>query len=86
VLIDVREPHEYAAGHMAGSVNIPLGEIEARLEELPASSAVVFMCRSGGRSRRACELSVRGGLEYVSELEGGLKAWAATIDPSIKVA
>ena len=85
-LIDVREPHEYAAGHLAGSVNIPLGDLKQRLEELPAESAVVFICRSGRRSQTACELSARGGLQSVADLEGGLIAWAAAIDPSIKVA
>jgi adenylyltransferase/sulfurtransferase len=86
LLVDVREAHEYAAGHLTGSVNIPLGDLAARLAELPAGSAVVFMCRSGGRSRAACELAARGGVQDVSDLEGGLTAWAAAIDPSIKVA
>ncbi|MGH8252674.1 MAG: molybdopterin-synthase adenylyltransferase MoeB [Steroidobacteraceae bacterium] len=86
MLVDVREPHEFAAGHLAGSVNIPLGDLAARLEELPADSAVVFICRSGRRSRAACELSAHGGVQSVADLEGGLQAWAAAIDPSIKVA
>jgi adenylyltransferase/sulfurtransferase len=86
LLVDVREGHEYAAGHLTGSINIPLSELAHRLAELPAASAVVFMCRSGGRSRAACELAARGGVQDVSDLEGGLTAWAAAIDPSIKVA
>ena len=86
VVVDVREKHEYAAGHLTGSVNIPLGDLATRFEELPADSAVVFICRSGGRSQAACELAARGGVRSVSDLEGGLKAWAAAIDPSIKVA
>jgi adenylyltransferase/sulfurtransferase len=85
LLVDVREGHEYAAGHLTGSINIPLSELAHRLAELPAASAVVFMCRSGGRSRAACELAARGGVEDVGDLEGGLTAWAAAIDPSIKV-
>jgi molybdopterin/thiamine biosynthesis adenylyltransferase/rhodanese-related sulfurtransferase len=86
LLVDVREGHEYAAGHLTGSINIPLSELAHRLAELPAASAVVFMCRSGGRSRAACELAARGGVQDVGDLEGGLTAWAAAIDPSIKVA
>jgi molybdopterin/thiamine biosynthesis adenylyltransferase/rhodanese-related sulfurtransferase len=86
LLVDVREQHEYAAGHLTGSVNIPLRDLASRFAELPADSAVVFICRSGGRSQKACELAVRGGVRSVSDLEGGLKAWAAAIDPSIKVA
>ena len=85
-LIDVREQHEYAVGHLPGSVNIPLGDLGQRLEELPVDSAVVFICRSGRRSQSACELSARGGLHSVADLDGGLIAWAAAIDPSIEVA
>jgi sulfur-carrier protein adenylyltransferase/sulfurtransferase len=84
--VDVREQQEYAVGHLTGSVNIPLRDLASRLAELPADSAVVFICRSGGRSQKACELAVRGGVRSVSDLEGGLMAWAAAIDPSIKVA
>ncbi len=86
LLVDVREGHEYALGHLTGSINIPLGDLAARFEELPADSAVVFICRSGGRSRTACELAARGGVRSVADLEGGLMAWAAAIDPSIKIA
>ena len=86
LLVDVREGHEYAAGHLTGSINIPLSELANRLAELTAGSPVVFICRSGGRSSAACELAARGGVQDVSDLEGGLTAWAAAIDPSIKVA
>jgi len=86
LLVDVREGHEFAAGHLTGSIHVPLGELAHRLAELPVGSAVVFICRGGGRSRTACELAARGGIDDVSYLEGGLTAWAAAIDPSIKVA
>jgi adenylyltransferase/sulfurtransferase len=86
LLVDVREGHEFVAGHLAGSVNIPLGELSRRLRELPANSPVVFVCRSGRRSQTACEISASGGVQAVADLEGGLIAWAAAIDPSIKVA
>ena len=83
VVVDVREKHEYAAGHLTGSVNIPLADLAARFEELPADSAVVLSCRSGGRSQAACELAARCGARSVSNLEGGLTAWVAAIDPTI---
>jgi adenylyltransferase/sulfurtransferase len=86
LLVDVREGHEFAAGHLAGSVNIPLAELSRRLRELPANSPVVFVCRSGRRSQTACEISASGGVQAVADLEGGLIAWAAAIDPSIRVA
>ncbi len=50
MLIDVREPREFAAGHLPGAVNMPMSELGRRLAELPADATAVFMCRSGGRS------------------------------------
>ena len=86
MLVDVRERHEYAAGHLPGSVNIPIADLDQRLAELPAESLVVFVCRSGNRSLSACGIAARGGMKAVADLEGGLIAWAAAIDPSMKVA
>jgi sulfur-carrier protein adenylyltransferase/sulfurtransferase len=85
-IVDVREVHEFQAGHLDGSVNIPLGELSRRIGELSAQAPVVFVCRSGRRSQTACELSARAGVQRVADLEGGLLAWAATVDSSIKVA
>ncbi|MDE2219956.1 MAG: molybdopterin-synthase adenylyltransferase MoeB [Gammaproteobacteria bacterium] len=85
-VVDVREAYEYEAGHLDGSVNIPLGQLARRIGELPAHSPLVFVCRSGRRSQSACELSARAGIQSVVDLEGGLLAWAAAVDPSIKVA
>ncbi|MBS0387691.1 MAG: molybdopterin-synthase adenylyltransferase MoeB [Proteobacteria bacterium] len=86
LLVDVREQHEFATGHLPDSVNIPLADLGLRLEELPADCAVVFVCRTGRRSLAACDISSLGGLRSVADLEGGLIAWAAAIDPSLNVA
>src|SRR2546430_16329076 len=51
-LIDVREPYEYQAGHLAGAIHIPLGELPGRLAEVAPAGTAVFICRSGGRRRR----------------------------------
>ena len=85
-LIDVREPHEFDAGHLAGAVNIPLGQLPRRLAELGAASAPVFICRSGGRSLAACQLALAAGVPAPTNLEGGMLAWAAQVDPGIRVA
>jgi molybdopterin/thiamine biosynthesis adenylyltransferase/rhodanese-related sulfurtransferase len=85
-LIDVREPHEFAAGHLAGALNIPLGQLPRHLSELAAASAPVFICRSGGRSLAACQLALSAGVPAATNLEGGMLAWAAQIDPAIRVA
>lgn len=86
LLVDVREPREFAAGHIAGSVNVPLPELAARLHELPADAAPVFICRSGARSLTACGIALRGGVRAARNLDGGLLAWAAEVDPSQVVA
>jgi len=73
-LLDVREDDEWMAGHIDGAQHIPLGELAARLGELPKDRTIVAVCRSGGRS----EAAVRGlrRLGYVAEnLEGGVNAW-----------
>jgi molybdopterin/thiamine biosynthesis adenylyltransferase/rhodanese-related sulfurtransferase len=85
-LVDVREVYEFSAGHLEGSVNIPLGELPRRLAEIAPHDAPVFICRSGGRSLAACELALRAGIAAPANLEGGLLAWAAEIDPALRVA
>ena len=85
-LVDVREPHEFGAGHLAGAVSIPLGTLERRLPELAREATIVFVCRSGARSAQAAALAARQGVPRAANLEGGLLAWAATIDSSLRVA
>ncbi|HUA88777.1 MAG TPA: HesA/MoeB/ThiF family protein [Steroidobacteraceae bacterium] len=85
-LIDVREVHEFSAGHLPGSVNIPLGQLPARLGEIPPGAAPVFICRSGGRSFAACQMALAARIASPANLEGGLLGWAAEIDPSLRVA
>ncbi|MCM2312096.1 MAG: molybdopterin-synthase adenylyltransferase MoeB [Steroidobacteraceae bacterium] len=86
LLVDVREPREFVAGHIAGSVNLPLPELAARLREIPVDAAPVFICRSGARSANACAIAVRAGVHAAFNLDGGLLAWAAEIDPTLVVA
>ncbi len=85
-LIDVREEYEFSAGHLEGSVHIPLGELPERIAEIAPHSAPVFICRSGGRSLRACELALQAGIASPANLDGGLLAWAAQVDPQLPVA
>ncbi len=84
-LIDVREPHEFSVGHLTGSVSVPLAKIDA-MEWTPARpGATVFLCRTGTRSLRACAIASERGLREPSHLEGGLLAWAAAIDPRLRI-
>jgi sulfur-carrier protein adenylyltransferase/sulfurtransferase len=85
LLIDVREVAEFAAGHLQGARNIPLGELAAQLPQLTAAEAPVFICRSGGRSLAACQMALAANIAAPTNLEGGMLAWAAEIDPRIRV-
>ena len=73
-LVDVREPHEFAAGHLPGSLHIPLRELPGRLHELRGRPGVTFVCASGIRSERACAMAAAAGLTEIGHLEGGLMA------------
>jgi adenylyltransferase/sulfurtransferase len=84
-LIDVREPEEFAASHLPRAINIPLGSVEQHGPQLPHSGTVVFVCRSGARSRQACALADRMGVSEACQLAGGLLAWKAEVDPSLRL-
>lgn len=92
-LIDVREPDEFARGHLPGAINVPLGRIEQQPFALPAEASasgervdrLVFICRSGARSLRACALVRRGAGREVLQLEGGLLAWRESVDPTLSL-
>ena len=80
LLLDVREPDEHLAGHVRGSLHIPLGELPARLETVPADRDIIVACRSGRRSAQAADL-LRNQQFRVANLKGGLQAWhAAALD------
>jgi rhodanese-related sulfurtransferase len=76
VLLDVREPNEWEAGHAPGATFIPLGSVAERIGDLPADRPVVVICRSGGRSAHATEFLLAQGVDAVN-LAGGMRAWAA---------
>jgi len=68
-LVDVRSPEEFADGHLDGAVNIPVGQLEARLTEVgPKDVPVVVYCRSGHRASRARELLLAAGFKEVHNL------------------
>jgi rhodanese-related sulfurtransferase len=74
VILDVREPHEWQAGHAPKARHIPLGQLARRGSELPRGRALITVCRSGARSARAAALLSRDGWE-VASLSGGMRAW-----------
>ncbi len=74
-VIDVREPHEYHAGHVPGAKLIPVSTVFARREELPKDTDIIFVCAVGQRSALACEMAAAAGLTRLFNLEGGTDAW-----------
>ena len=84
VVLDIREPAEYASGHLPNARNIPAGELEKRMGELPAAKPVLVCCASGSRSGRAIATLRKAGREQVFNLDGGLQAWRQAGLPVVK--
>ena len=81
VVLDVREPGELALGHALNAVHIPLGEVIARLAELPVTDGPLpVICRSGARSARVVAYLLANGIDAVN-VDGGTLAWAAAGKP-----
>lgn len=74
LFIDVREPDEFATGHLEGAVNIPLGSLQSRADGLAGRHAIVVYCQAGDRSASAVSLLERAGIRARSLL-GGIDAW-----------
>jgi hydroxyacylglutathione hydrolase len=75
VLLDVREPEEYAVGHVPGAVSLPQAELASRLAEVPRERAVYLVCQGGFRSRRAAQFLRQVGYGRVVNVAGGTAAW-----------
>ena len=74
-LLDVRQPDEFRAGHIPGAKLIPLGELRARMRELPKNQQILVVCRSGNRSMSATRQLVSAGFDAVN-VAGGIIAWS----------
>ena len=95
VLLDVREPAEFAAAHLAGATNIPRGLLEFRIETHPAMAGgtspelalhdrpIVVYCRGGGRAALAAQSLQAMGFKAVASLTGGIQGWQASGRPTV---
>jgi rhodanese-related sulfurtransferase len=83
ILLDVREPWEYATAKIESSVLMPMGEIPARLQELDPDAHIVTICHAGVRSMNVAVWLRNQGLERVQSLRGGIDAWSQEIDPRV---
>jgi rhodanese-related sulfurtransferase len=82
-VLDVREPDEFAAGHIAGATLIPLGQLGARLSEVPRDRAVVVVCRTGHRSAQGRDVLLGAGYTAVTSMIGGMSEWIAAGRPVV---
>lgn len=75
LLLDVREPHEWEAGHAPQATHVPMGQVADHLDALPADRPVVCVCHVGGRSAAVAGFLRQAGLD-ARNLAGGMEAWA----------
>ena len=82
-VLDVREPYEYQIANIGGTL-IPQNDVPQRLAEIDRNREIVVQCRSGQRSQRIAEFLQQAGYQKVSNLAGGILAWADEIDPKMQ--
>lgn len=85
ILIDVREPDEFAAERIHGALLYPMSSFDPRSLPDPGGKKIVFQCGSGMRSARAISACQNAGLDYRSHMKGGIQAWKAAGLPTITV-
>jgi len=83
VLLDVREPDEVEIAAVPGATVIRMGEIPARLAELPTDRPIVVMCHHGGRSANVTNFLNANGFPNAVNLDGGIDAWSIHVDPAV---
>ena len=85
LLVDVREPHEYAIAHIEGSVLKPLSQAESWAYDLPRTKPVIIYCHHGGRSASVAN-ALAEQLEYtnIANMVGGIDEWSLRIDPQVR--
>lgn len=80
VVIDVREPFEYDAGHIPGAKLIPLGTLKQELSKLDKTAQYIVVCRSGNRSGEASRIMAENGFRKVKNMQGGMLAWQGPVE------
>lgn len=75
IVLDVREPYEYAEGHVPGSTLLPLGQVATQAAQLPKDAPIYVICRSGNRSAQASRTLAELGFKDVRNVKGGILAW-----------
>ena len=82
-LLDVREPWELEIARVEGSLDIPMGEVPERLDELDRDRPIAVLCHGGVRSARVASYLAQQGLQQVANIAGGIDAWSRSVDETI---
>jgi rhodanese-related sulfurtransferase len=85
VLLDVREPWEFATCHIEGAMPMPMNAVPARYPELDRDAEIVCICHHGARSAQVASFLERNGFTRAINLTGGVHAWALQVDPAMPV-
>lgn len=85
LLLDVREPWEFSTCHIDGALPMPMRSIPARLSELDQTRPIVCICHHGARSLQVAHFLEQNDFTAVSNLTGGVHAWAQLVDPAMPV-
>jgi rhodanese-related sulfurtransferase len=80
LLLDVREPWEFQTCHIEGAMPMPMNTVPARIEELEEEAPIVCICHHGARSMQVAAFLERNGFSQVTNLTGGVHAWALQVD------
>ncbi len=83
LLLDVREPHEFAYARIEGSRSMPLSLVPLRIGELDRDGEIVVLCHHGVRSMQASLFLERSGFKHIYNLTGGIDAWSVACDPDV---
>lgn len=83
LLLDVREDDEREVARIEPSLHIPMGELPRRLSELPSERTIIVYCHHGSRSQMVGAFLEQEGFRSVINLQGGIDAWAADVDPTM---
>lgn len=83
VLLDVREPWEFDTCHLKGATLIPMNTIPAQINDLEEEAVIVCICHHGARSMQVAAYLERQGFGQMTNLTGGMHAWATQVDPAM---
>ncbi len=83
LLLDVREPWEYQTCRLENALSMPMNEVPARQQELDPDTPIVCICHHGARSMAVAAFLERQGFTDISNLDGGMHAWATQVDPTM---